>query len=176
LKREKKLTLQARKELNRSSQDKTGIILNLEKKLELGEGLNFAESRGYLMPPVPGKFLNRFGKTRDRKYNTYIVYNGVDIRSPRGTSVRAVFDGKVLFTGTLEGYGNLIIIGHGEDYHSLYGHLDEIITRVGKRVRQGQIIGRSGDTGSLNGETLYFEIRYKGQPIDPVRWFRVAKK
>jgi septal ring factor EnvC (AmiA/AmiB activator) len=87
-----------------------------------------------------------------------------------------VFEGNVLYTGALEGYGNLIILGHGKDYHTLYGHLDEIIATVGKRVRPGQIIGRTGDTGSLVGEALYFEIRYKGKPIEPTTWFQRPKK
>jgi septal ring factor EnvC (AmiA/AmiB activator) len=76
----------------------------------------------------------------------------------------------------LEGYGNLIIVGHGKDYHSLYGHLDNIITQVGKTIRTDQIIGKSGDTGSLVGESLYFELRHKGKPIEPTKWFRVARR
>ena len=88
---------------------------------------------------------------------------------------KAVFDGKILYTGTLEGYGNIIIIGHGKGYHSLYGHLDEIITQVGKNIRIGQIIGRSGDTGSIIGESLYFEMRHHGKPIEPTAWLSQSK-
>jgi septal ring factor EnvC (AmiA/AmiB activator) len=100
----------------------------------------------------------------------------VNIRSAKGTPVRSVFAGKVLYTGTLEGYGNIIIIGHGKEFHSLYGHLDEVNTLVGKTVRPGQIIGRSGDTGSILGESLYFEIRHKGKPIEPTAWLSRSKK
>ena len=89
---------------------------------------------------------------------------------------RAVFDGEILYTGTLDGYGNIVIIGHGHEYHSLYGHLDEIITQVGKSVRLGQIIGHSGDTGSILGESLYFEMRHKGNPIEPTAWLNQSKK
>ena len=81
-----------------------------------------------------------------------------------------MFNGKVLYTGKLDGYGNIVIIGHGKDYHSLYGHLDDIITMVGKSVLPGQIIGRSGDTGSIIGESLYFEMRHKGLPVEPTAW------
>ena len=70
----------------------------------------------------------------------------------------------------MDGYGNIVIIGHGKEYHSLYGHLDEIISSPGKTVRPGQIIGRSGDSGSVIGESLYFEMRYKGKPIEPTVW------
>ena len=114
--------------------------------------------------------MSKFGRKRDKKYDTFIVDNGVTIDIKRGEPVRSVFEGKVLYTGTLEGYGNIIIVGHGKNYHSLYGHLDEIITSPGKNVRTRQIIGRSGDTGSMVGGSLYFEMRYKGKPIEPTAW------
>ena len=141
-----------------------------------GEGLDIIDKKGSLLPPVKGNLLNKFGRKRDDKYNTYIVYNGVNIKIQKGTPVRSVFNGKVLYTGTLEGYGNIIIVGHGKNYHSLYGHLDEIITSEGKTVRSGQIIGRSGDTGSILGESLYFEMRHKGKPIEPTAWLGKTQK
>ena len=91
-------------------------------------------------------------------------------------SVHAVFDGKVLYTGELEGYGNLVIIGHGKDYHSLYGHLDSITVQQNQVVQTGHVVGLSGDTGSLVGETLYFEMRNKGEPIEPIHWFKTAHR
>jgi len=176
LKREKKLSIKLKKELLLASNNLNSLIFKLEEKLEQGQGLDFADKKGWLTLPVKGRFLNKFGKKRDKQYDSYTIHNGVDIKAKKGTPVRAIFSGKVLYANHLEGYGNLVIIGHGKDYHSLYGHLDEIITQVGRTVRSSQIIGRSGDTGSLVGETLYFELRYKGKPIEPTRWFRVAKK
>jgi len=170
LSKEKKLNERLKDELVRSSVNLNRLIARLEKKQVLGQGLDISDKKGRLLPPVKGKFLNKFGRKRDKQFDTYIVYNGINISSPKGAPVRAIFEGQTLYTGTLEGYGNLIIIGHGKEYHSLYGHLDEIITQVGKSVRIGQIIGRTGDTGSIMGETLYFEIRYKGKPIEPIAW------
>lgn len=175
-KNEKTLALQARQELIKASNALNNLISGLEKRLESGEGLNFEESKGLLNAPVAGDIMNHIGKKRDRNFESYIVYNGINIKTPKGTPVRSVYEGKVLFAGSLEGYGNLIILGHGEKYHSLYGHLDEIITSVGKKVRGGQIIAKSGDSGSLVGESLYFELRQMGKPIEPTGWFRVAKK
>ena len=146
------------------------MISRLENKIIHGEGLDITDKKGNLLSPVKGKLLNKFGRERDKKYNTYIVHNGVSILVRKGSPVRSVFNGKVLYTGTLEGYGNIIIIGHGKSYHSLYGHLDEIISITGKTVRPGQIIARSGDSGSVIGEALYFEMRYKGRPIEPTAW------
>jgi len=157
-------------ELVKSSNKLNQLIHRLEGKIIEGEGLDISDKRGRLLPPVKGRFLNLFGRVKDNKYNTHIVYNGVNIASRKGTPVRNVFNGKVLYTGKLEGYGNIVIIGHGKEYHSLYGHLDDIITKVGKTVLPGQIIGRSGDTGSIIGESLYFEIRYKGLAIEPTAW------
>ena len=176
LKKEKKLNIQVRKELLEASENLNALIHELQEKLVKGEGLDIADRKGRLPLPLEGKFLNKFGKKKDKQFDTYVLYNGVNIRASKGTAVRAVFEGKVLFANELEGYGNLIIVGHGDEYHSLYGHLDRIIAEVGKSVRSGQIIARSGDTGSLVGETLYFELRHKGKPIDPARWFQVAKR
>ena len=160
----------------KASQKLNGLISRLQEKLIAGGGIDIADKKGLLKKPVGGKILNKFGKRRDKQYNTFIVYNGINIRSAKGTPVRAVFSGKVLFAGPLDGYGNLLILGHGKEYHSLYGHLDEILTEVGRSIRRDQIIGRSGDTGSLMGETLYFEIRHKGKPVEPVSWFQTAKR
>ena len=176
LKKEKSLSIKVKNELMMASKNLKGLILNLEQKLALGQGLNFVDKKGRLILPVTGKILNEFGKKRDKQYDTFIVYNGIDIQVRKGTSVRSIFTGKVLYANELKGYGNLIILGHGNDYHSLYGHLDEIITKVGRTVRSGQIIGRSGDAGSLVGETLYFELRHKGNPIEPTSWFQTAKR
>ncbi len=173
---EKKYALKARKELVASSGELNKLIARLQEKLVLGKGLSIVDKKGKLRYPVPGKVLNKFGKHRDRKYGTFIVNNGIDLKVPGGTPVRAVFDGKVLFTGKLEGYGNLVILGHGEKYHSLYGHMEKIQVKTGQIVGEGGILGTSGDTGSLIGATLYLEMRHQGKPIEPTRWFKVAKR
>jgi murein hydrolase activator len=170
LNKKKQSNKQLKDELVKSSNKLNQLISRLESKIIEGEGLDIFDKKGRLLPPVKGKFLNNFGRVKDKKYKTHIVYNGVNIVSKKGTPVRNVFNGKVLYTGKLEGYGNIIIVGHGKDYHSLYGHLDDIITKVGNSVLPDQIIGRSGDTGSIIGESLYFEMRHKGLPIEPTAW------
>jgi len=176
IKGKKAFTLQARKELIDSSEMLNSIISELKEKLILGKGLSFRDKFGRLELPVQGKIINKFGRQKDKKYSSYIVHNGINIRTRKGSIIRSIFPGKVMYKGSLEGYGNLVIVGHGEDYHSLYGHLDIIHVRVGSVVDAGEVIGNSGDSGSLVGETLYFEIRHKGKPIEPTRWFRFAKK
>ena len=176
IKRKKNLSVKVKKELLAASNNLNSLIDKLLMKLVSGEGLDISDKKGRLKLPLKGRILNKFGRKRVKEYESYIVYNGINVRAKRGTPVQAVFDGKVLYTGELEGYGNLVIVGHGKEYHSLYGHLDSIKVAANKVVKTGEVIALSGDSGSLEGETLYFELRKNGKPIEPVRWFRVAKK
>ena len=174
IKKKKQFGIQTRKELQKASSNLNDLIAKLVSKLESGEGLNILDRKGRLTLPVQGQILNKFGRQKDKQYGSFIVHNGINIKAEAGTPVRSIFNGKVLYTGELEGYGNLVIIGHGKDYHSLYGHLDRIVVKPNQVVQSGDIVGLSGDTGSLVGETLYLELREKGNPIEPVRWFRTA--
>ena len=176
IKKKKQLGIQTRKELLKASNSLNDLIKKLLTKLVSGTGLDISDKKGRLSLPVKGKILNKFGRQKDKQFASFIVHNGINIRVRTGMSVRSVFDGKVLYTGELEGYGNLVIIGHGKDYHSLYGHLDRIYVKQNQVVQTGDIIGLSGDTGSLIGETLYFEMRKNGKPIEPVRWFKTARR
>jgi len=176
IKNEKHYVLRTKKELLNASKNLNDLISKLEEKLVLEEGLSLEDMKGRLVYPVKGKIVRRFGKSWEKRFGTYIVYNGINLRVKKGTQVKSVFFGKVLFTGFLEGYGNLVIIGHGNKYHSLYGHLDAIKVKTGDVVGEGKVVGLAGDSGSLMGETLYFELRHGGKPINPKSWFRVAKK
>ncbi|CAI2718387.1 murein hydrolase activator EnvC family protein [Nitrospina watsonii] len=176
IKTKKNFALQSRRELVKASEGLNDLIGRLQEKLILKQGLSLADMKGRLQYPVQGKRLNRFGKKWDERFDTYIVYNGINLKVKTGTPVRAIFYGKVLYTGFLEGYGNLVILGHGNNYHSLYGHLDAIQIKKGQVVEEGKVIGLSGNSGSLVGDALYFELRHKGKPIKPSPWFRVAGK
>ncbi len=175
IKKKKRLGIQTRKELLKASQNLNDLIRKLLTKLVSGTGLDISDKKGRLSLPVKGKILNKFGRQMDRQVGSFIVHNGIDIKSKTGMPVHSVFNGKVLYTGELEGYGNLVIIGHGKEYHSLYGHLDSIAVKQNQVVQTGDVVGLSGDTGSLVGETLYFEMRKNGEPIEPVRWFKTAR-
>ena len=168
--------IQARKELLKASENLNDLISRLEKKRLSGEGLSLADKKGRLFYPVQGKILNRFGRVKDKQFGTHIINNGLNLKVKKGTEVHSIFQGPVLFAGPLVGYGNLIIVGHGEHYHSLYGHLDKMLVQTGDYVHEHQAIGLSGNSGSLDGETLYLELRHKGKPIDPALWLQVAKR
>jgi murein DD-endopeptidase MepM/ murein hydrolase activator NlpD len=106
------------------------------------------------------------------RFGTRTYRNGVDIEAAEGTGVDAVLAGQVVYTGWFKGYGNLIILDHGDELFTLYAHVSEIHVKEGDSVRQGQRIGSVGDTGSLAGPRLYFEVRYRGKPQDPEQWLR----
>jgi septal ring factor EnvC (AmiA/AmiB activator) len=110
----------------------------------------------------------------DPEFGTAVVRHGVEIEAERGAPVRAVADGRVLFAGWFRGYGQIVIIDHGERNLTVSGFLDEIAVGAGDAVRRGDAIGAVGDTGSLAGPGLYFEIRREGQPVDPAAWLRAS--
>jgi septal ring factor EnvC (AmiA/AmiB activator) len=133
----------------------------------------FATLRGALAPPVEAPLVARFGRVQD-EFGTETVRKGVEFGAARGDPVRAVADGIVRFAGWFRGYGKIVILDHGDRYFTVLGHLDEIDVSVGDAVRRGDRIGSAGDTGSLAGPRLYFEIRRGAQALDPSGWLRSA--
>jgi septal ring factor EnvC (AmiA/AmiB activator) len=132
----------------------------------------FALLRGKLPLPVAGPIEARFGRVVDPRFNTVTVQNGIDIRAPAGADVRAVAPGRVAHAGWFKGYGNLVIVDQGEGYHTLVAHLASMSTGIGEEVHPGTLLGTVGDTGSLKGAYLYFEIREHGRPVDPGAWLQ----
>jgi murein hydrolase activator len=134
--------------------------------------VGFGALRGRLPWPTEGKIVTGFGAQVHPRFGTRTFRNGVDIEAAVGREVAAVHAGHVIYTGWFKGYGNLIIVDHGNEYYTLYAHIAEIEAKEGDDVRQGQRIGTVGDTGSLAGPRLYFEVRYQGKPQDPEQWLR----
>jgi septal ring factor EnvC (AmiA/AmiB activator) len=127
------------------------------------------ERKGRLPWPLAGRVITRFGI--ERHLNTSTMNNGIEIApSQEDIIVRSIHPGKVVFADFFQGYGNLLIIDHGMNYYTLYGHCDEFTVRKGEFVREGQPIALAGDIGSLKGVSLYLEIRYKTKPLDPLQW------
>ena len=134
--------------------------------------VGFGKLRGRLPWPTEGRIIAGFGAQVHPRFGTRTFRNGVDIEAAEGREVAAVYAGHVVYTGWFKGYGNLIILDHGGEYYTLYAHIAEIEVKEGDDVRQGQRIGTVGDTGSLAGPRLYFEVRYQGKPQDPAEWLR----
>jgi murein hydrolase activator len=128
--------------------------------------------RGRLGWPAEGRVVEEYGTRVNPRFGTKTFRNGIDIDAGEGANIHAVFPGHVLYTGWFRGYGNLIIVDHGSEYYTLYAHVADIKVAEGDDVKQGQVIGTVGDTGSLQGPRLYFEVRYQGKPQDPAQWLR----
>ncbi len=134
----------------------------------------FGALRGHLDPPVPGEVRRSFGRVVDEEYRTQTFRKGIDFAVSAGEPVYAVAAGVVRFADWFRGYGRLVILDHGDDYFTVSGHLDEIRVRVGDHVAAGDPIGTAGETGSLAGPLLYFEVRRGSEALDPAGWLRLA--
>ena len=134
--------------------------------------VGFGTLRGRLPWPTEGRVVSAFGAQVHPRFGTRTFRNGVDIEAGEGRDVAAVFAGHVVYTGWFKGYGNLIILDHDNEYFTLYAHVADILVKEGDDVKQGQRIGTVGDTGSLEGPRLYFEVRYQGKPQNPEQWLR----
>jgi septal ring factor EnvC (AmiA/AmiB activator) len=133
---------------------------------------DFAKAQGQLDWPVRGDIVGHYGPEKS-KWGTVVPNNGIDIAAPVGTPVRAVARGRVDYVSEdFESYGQMVILNHGDGYYTLYAHLSEIAVAVGQEIAAGTMIGRSGDTGSLKGAVLHFEVRKGGASVDPESWLR----
>jgi septal ring factor EnvC (AmiA/AmiB activator) len=117
--------------------------------------------KGKLASPVQGKVISLFKEKGQ---------NGIEIRAPMGAEVRAILSGKVLYADWFKGFGNIVIIDHGDHTFTVSGYCSELLKKPGDDVTQGETIALVGSTGSLKGPCLYFEIRHHGKPQDPMEW------
>jgi septal ring factor EnvC (AmiA/AmiB activator) len=130
----------------------------------------FAVLRGQLAWPISGPLVSTYGKIKHPTFNTYTFNKGIGISASPGSDFRVIEAGQVLYADWFKGYGNLLIVDHGDSYYSLYAYASELLVQVGDRVKRHQVVGRTGEGGSLNGPALYFEIRHQGKPENPLEW------
>jgi len=173
-------------DLRKEASDQEGALAEMaetQKALErlvrvLSEGgkvgpelkVGFERFRGLLIWPVPGKVLVGFGAQRNARFETLVPHPGLDLSVSDGEPIRAVYEGIVAFSDWFKGYGNLIVLEHGDGYMSVYAHASDRLVSTGDHVSGGQVIARAGDTGSLDGPKLYFEIIKDGKPENPIGW------
>ena len=127
----------------------------------------FAQLRGRLALPVRGELASRFGSPRQ---DGGVVWKGLFIAARGGEEVRAIASGRVVFADWLRGFGNLLIIDHGDSYMSLYGYNETLFRQLGDVIRGGERIAAVGNTGGHPESGLYFEMRHEGRPFDPMTW------
>jgi len=179
IRNEKKIYQIAVKELEKSSHELQALIDRLEKRIVVKKKhlipediKGFAALKGKLQFPVPGKVISYYGKHFDPYLNTVIFQNGIEISTKWGEEIKAIYEGTILYADWFKGYGNIIIIDHGNSYYSISAHLSKVFKSAGDRIEAGEVIALAGDTGSLKGPCLYFELRHHGKPIDPLKWLQ----
>ncbi|HMB68071.1 MAG TPA: peptidoglycan DD-metalloendopeptidase family protein [bacterium] len=139
------------------------------------EGTGFAEMKGKLPWPVQGRVSRWFGVQKDERFGTSTFNGGVDIEAERKSEVLAVHRGRADYVNWLPGYGQCIIVNHGGGYFTLYAHTSAVMVSAGDPIERGDVIATVGDTGSLMGNVLHFEIRKDAEPINPAPWMSATK-
>lgn len=154
------------------AQEKAAAVTTINNKTPDGTtaGAPFSLLKGKLNLPVRGKLLNNFGGQRSGKH---VTWKGLFIQSTIGSDVKAITEGRVVFADWLRGFGNLIILDHGNGYMSLYGNNATLHKQVGNIIRGGDTIATVGNSGGHEDSGLYFELRHKGKPFDPLTWIKV---
>ena len=132
-----------------------------------GDSSPFAQLKGRLNLPTRGELRNRFGGPREE---SGLSWKGLFIAAPVGQEVKAIAAGRVVFADWLRGFGNLLIIDHGEGYMSLYGYNESLYKQVGETSRGGETVAAVGNSGGNKDSGLYFEVRYQGKAFDPLGW------
>jgi len=152
-----------------------GILEELEtRSLQAEEDstlLGLSNGRGNLIWPVRGRIIRHFGSVKDKK-GIVLSNPGIDIQARLGADVLAAASGAVMYISWLRGYGQFIIVDHGKGYYTLYANLSDILVDVGDRVKGGELIALVGDSGSLEGPKLHFEVRHRREQLNPLEWLR----
>lgn len=130
----------------------------------------FGRLKGKLRLPVIGELTNRFGSPRE---DSGLSWKGLFITAPTGREVKSIAPGRVVYADWLRGFGNLMILDHGDGYMSLYGNNEALLKQVGEETRTGDTIAAVGNSGGNPDSGLYFELRYQGRPFDPLPWVKL---
>ncbi|HTJ97799.1 MAG TPA: peptidoglycan DD-metalloendopeptidase family protein [Rhodocyclaceae bacterium] len=151
---------------NSGSGPSTPSIRN-EREPDSGLSGEFAALRGKLRLPVRGEINNRFGSPRADGGTTW---KGVFVRANEGAEVKSVAPGQVVYADWLRGFGNLLIIDHGDGYLTIYGNNESLYRQTGDKVKSGDVVASVGNSGGNPESGLYFELRHQGQVLDPLKW------
>ena len=144
--------------------------LRIRKQQEALKTKSFKALKGQLPWPADGRIIAKFGRQWNPKLKTTTANPGIDIKGQPGSAIRTVLGGVVTTITYIRGYGTTIIVDHGGGFYTVYSHVTNIQTVVDGQVRNGDVIAYMGDSGSINGSKLHFEIWGKGQKLDPEQW------
>lgn len=148
---------------------------SLEELISLGKDMEHKIRCIPAIQPVANKDLKRtasgYGMRIDPIYHIPKFHSGMDFTADTGTEIYATGNGTVIYASWKQGYGNCVIIDHGYDYKTLYGHIDKYKVRVGQKVLRGEVIATVGNTGKSTGPHLHYEVMYKSRYDNPAKYY-----
>jgi len=173
IKNERLLYQRTIEELNESYKEMEKMISTIKFQPSTTEDGDFIARKKALPLPVDGMVVKGFGREEDPRFHTVIYRKGIVIAAREGEDVRCIYSGVVVFAGRFAGYGNLVIVKHGNNFYSIYAHISTVAKRVGDKVSENEVIGYAGDPLSALEGGLYFELRNGGTPLDPAEWLSI---
>jgi len=175
LNQRKKAAQQMESIISRLDRERVARIAELErrrKEMELLGSVPFKELKGKLPWPIEGKVISRFGTYQNPNLKTVTENTGIDIHGSEGTEVKSIYDGIVTTVTYIRGYGNTVILDHGDGFYSVYTHVMDVEVEENSYVNAGDIIAHVGDSGSLEGTKLHFEIWGNKDKLNPELWLK----
>ena len=175
LNQRKKAAQQMESIISRLERERVARIAELErrrKEMELLGSVPFKELKGKLPWPIEGKVISRFGTYQNPNLKTVTENTGIDIHGSEGTEVRSIYDGIVTTVTYIRGYGNTVILDHGDGFYSVYTHVMDVEVEENSYVNARDIIAHVGDSGSLEGTKLHFEIWGNKDKLNPELWLK----
>ncbi len=130
----------------------------------------FYENKGQLPSPIVGHVIQDFGLIKNEEYPIELSHKGWLYESAKNASVSVVYEGRIVFSGVINGYGQTLIVDHGDHYYSVYSHLGQVKVKLQEMVKKSQVIASAGSTSKANSVGIYFEIRHFSEPENPKNW------
>ncbi|WP_447969078.1 murein hydrolase activator EnvC family protein [Nitrospira sp. M1] len=161
--------------LKRSAKQVDALLKELDQRFKLSQAQpkskkGKAHTQGSLLWPTQGNVVSFFGRQKHPTFDTYVTKKGIEINTPQASPIRTVSRGNVVYADWLKGYGLVVIVDHTNGFFSLYAHASTLLVKEGQAVAKGDVIGKTGETGLTDRNTLYFELRKGTTPVDPLRW------
>ncbi|GJL63464.1 MAG: peptidase M23 [Nitrospirales bacterium] len=161
--------------LKRSAKQVDALLKELDQRFKLSQAKPKSKkgqvhTKGSLLWPTQGKVVSFFGRQKHPTFDTYVNKKGIEIKTHQSSPIHTVSQGNVVYADWLKGYGLVVIVDHTNGFFSLYAHASTLLVKEGQTVAKGDVIGKTGETGLTDKNTLYFELRKGTTPVDPLRW------
>lgn len=157
-------------DLKQRSEAMKELVTSLERRKHksfIPSGASFETLKGKLQWPSSGSIRSGFGVHKHQQFGSQVKTNGLEIAAVPGTRIKSIWEGRVVFAAPFKGYGNMLILDHGDKYYSLYANTAKLQKNKGDKVKQGEVVAVAGFDG---GDSYYFEIRKRGTPLNPIEW------